>query len=212
MSKNHPATGKSNAEAAEKLAALHDSIKATDYKGKDLETLLVRILFCLFADDTGLFGEADLFKRIIESTRSDGDDLYGTLDKLFNTLNTPDGKTDDQPNQRRKSLNSQLVPFPYVNGELFKGRLEQCDFYSATRLALLDCCKIDWSQISPDIFGSLFQAIMHFDDEAADAKTKKRREFGAHYTSEKNIQKVIGPLFLDKLKEELRQLAKMPKN
>lgn len=199
---------KANAEAAEKLAALHDAIKATGYTGKDLETLLVRILFCLFADDTGLFGETDLFTRLITDTRSDGRDLSGTLDTLFTTLNTADGKTGEYENQRPKSLYAEFVPFPYVNGELFKGRLAPCSFDSAARAALLDCGQIDWAQISPDIFGSLFQAIMHFDDEDGKAKTKKRRKFGAHYTSEKNILKVIGPLYLDNLKAELKKARK----
>lgn len=168
----------------------------------------MRILFCLFADDTGLFGEADLFTRLIADTRSDGRDLSGTLDTLFATLDTADGKTGEQENQRPQSLYPEFVPFPYVNGELFKGRLAPCSFDSRARTALVDCGNIDWSQISPDIFGSLFQAIMHFDDEDGKAKTKKRREFGAHYTSEKNILKVIGPLFLDSLKAELKKIRK----
>lgn len=197
-----------NALAAEKLANLHDAIKDTGYTGKELEALLVRILFCLFADDTGLFGEADLFAKVIANTRSDGRDLSGTLDTLFITLDTDDGKNTGKPNQRSKSIYPEFIPFPYVNGELFKGRLAPCPFDSAARAALIDCSNIDWSQISPDIFGSLFQAIMHFDDEAGKAKTKKRREFGAHYTSEKNILKVIGPLFLDDLKTELKKIRK----
>ena len=193
-----------NTQAAEKLAALHDAIKATGYTGKDLEALLVRLLFCLFADDTGLFGENGTFLHLIEDTRADGDDLGGKLDTLFRALDLP-------ADQRRGNAYVKLGAFPYVNGALFAGRLEPCGFDAAARRALLDCAAIDWSQISPDIFGSLFQAIMHFDDEATHGKTKKRREFGAHYTSEANILKLIGPLFLDGLKADLAACKRDPK-
>ena len=186
-----------NTIAAEKLADLHDAIKANDYSGEDLERLLVRILFCLFGDDTYLFGDADLFLKLIEQTRADGRDVGSTLDVFFEVLDTPQ--------DLRKNIYPEFVPFPYVNGALFKGRIAPHHFTSEARTALLECCKIDWSEISPAIFGTLFQAIMHFEDEKATGKTKKRREFGAHYTSETNILKVISPLFLDALKEELEK-------
>jgi len=193
-----------NTAAAEKLAALHDAIKATGYDGADIESLLVRLLFCLFADDTELFGEPGAFLRLVEDTRADGDDLGGKLDTLFRALDLP-------PAERRGNAYARLAHFPYVNGELFKGRLEPCGFDATARSALLACAAIDWAGISPDIFGSLFQAIMHFDDEAARGKTKKRREFGAHYTSEANILKLIGPLFLDPLKAGLAACKREPK-
>jgi type I restriction-modification system DNA methylase subunit len=192
-----------NIHAAEKLAALNEAIKKTGYGGKDLETLLVRILFCMFAEDTGLFTEPNLFTNLINNTRTDGRDLYGTLDQLFIALDTKERSTAIYPEFRA---------FPYVNGNLFTDRITPCYFESESRTALLACAaEIDWSQISPSIFGSLFQAIMHFDDEAEKKKAKsdkttkdtKRREFGAHYTSERNILKTIKPLFLDKLKKEL---------
>jgi len=184
-----------NSLAAEKLAALHDSIKATGYTGKELETLLVRILFCLFAEDTGLFGTPDLFKTLINNTREDGRDLYGELDMLFTVLDSQN---------RESSVFKELLAFPYVNGKLLEGRLPHCYFTSNTRQVLLSCAAdVDWSQISPAIFGSLFQFIMHDEGDTA-TKSKKRREFGAHYTSEKNILKTIGTLFLDSLKKELK--------
>lgn len=184
-----------NTLAAEKLAALHDAIKATGYTGKELENLLVRILFCLFAEDTGLFGKPDLFKELINNTREDGRDLYGELDMLFTVLDSQN---------RKSSVFKELLAFPYVNGKLFDGRLPHCYFTSDTRKILLSCAAdVDWSQISPAIFGSLFQFIMHDEGDTA-TKSKKRREFGAHYTSEKNILKTIGPLFLDSLKKELK--------
>ncbi|MFI3123769.1 MAG: hypothetical protein QX194_07560, partial [Methylococcales bacterium] len=187
-----------NIAAAKKLGELHDAIKETGYAGDDLERLLVRILFCLFGDDTNLFGESDLFFEIISQTRADGHDLDCALNKCFGVLDMP---FDSRP----KSLYPEFQVLPYVNGALFKGRLADHCFSSDARTALLECCKIDWSEISPAIFGTLFQAIMHHEDEKATDKPKKRREFGAHYTSEENILKVISPLFLDALKAELKK-------
>jgi len=190
-----------NTAAANALADLHDAVKATGYGGKDLETLLVRVLFCLFGDDTGLFGAPHLFTKLVQNSRADGWDLSGMLDLLFDTLDT---QTDG--NKRPPKLYSILKPFPYINGNLFSGRIKPCYFDEDTRKALLACTDTDWSEISPDIFGSLFQAIMHFEDEAKKGKTKKRREYGEHYTSEANIRKAIDPLFLDDLKAELRAI------
>ncbi|WP_282756393.1 class I SAM-dependent DNA methyltransferase [Desulfuromonas thiophila] len=182
-------------KAAEKLAELHDAIKKTGYTGKDLETLLVRLLFCMFAEDTGLFIEPKLFTNLVNGTREDGRDLSGTLDMLFANLNSK---------ERQAATYPELLTFPYVNGKLFERRLDPCYFDIASRKAILSsAAEVDWAQISPAIFGSLFQAIMHFDDDNK-AKSKKRREFGAHYTSEKNILKTIEPLFLDTLKNELK--------
>ena len=196
-----------NKEAAETMARLHDAIKATGYTGKDLETYLVRLLFCLFAEDTGLFDENGLFlDYLINHTKEDGSDLHGALMSLFDTLNKPDDSylrehADYTGTRRLKNLPEHRARFPYINGELFAGTLEECCFDEAARATLINCARLDWSNISPAIFGSLFQAIMHFDDEAAAAKTKKRREFGAHYTSEENILKVINPLFMDDLRK-----------
>lgn len=183
-----------NEQAAEKMAGFYDAIKATGYEGKDLETYLVRLLFCLFADDTGLFGENGRFLDLLANhTKADGSDLHGVLSALFDTLNRA-------KDTRPKNLPEHFQGFPHVNGGLFKEVLAQCYFDESARNRLMECARFNWSQISPAIFGSLFQAIMHFDDEKA--KTKKRREFGAHYTSETNILKAIEPLFLESLREE----------
>jgi|WetSurSiteA1Bulk_404760.scaffolds.fasta_scaffold00039_20 type I restriction-modification system DNA methylase subunit len=191
-----------NKLAAEKMADLHDAIKTTGYDGKDLETYLVRLLFCLFAEDTGLFGENGSFLNYLHNhTKVDGSDLHGALNSLFDTLNKAETK-------RPKNLPEQLKNFPYINGALFEGILAQCYFDESARNTLIACAKLDWSEISPAIFGSLFQAIMHFDDEAANAKTKKRREFGAHYTSEENILKTINPLFMDDLRAEFAKCGR----
>ncbi len=173
-----------NIKAAERMGKLHDALKASGYTEHPLEVLLVRLLFCLFADDTGIFQPAAAFRSYIEErTTKDGSDLGPLLARLFQVLNTDESK-------RSKALDEQLAAFPYVNGKLFDEALPMADFTSAMREALLDACALDWSAISPAIFGSLFQSIM--DDKA-------RRNLGAHYTSEENILKLIKPLFLDEL-------------
>jgi hypothetical protein len=176
-----------NIKAAERMGRLHDALKASHYEGHPLEVLLVRLLFCLFADDTGIFQPAQAFRAFIEErTAPDGSDLGPRLAQLFQVLNTHGDK-------RSPALDAQLATFPYINGKLFEEPLPMADFTAAMREALLDACALDWSAISPAIFGSLFQSIM-------DAKA--RRNLGAHYTSEENILKLIGPLFLDDLRAE----------
>ena len=197
---------KINEKAAEKMADLHDEIKKTGYDGKDLENYLVRLLFCLFAEDTGLFGENGAFLNYLHNhTKIDGSDLHGALTLLFDTLNT-------EPKKRAKNLPEHLAKFPYINGALFQGGLSPCYFDEATRNTLIECANLDWSDISPAIFGSLFQAVMHDEEDTGKAKTKKRREFGAHYTSDANIIKTINPLFMDDLRAEFEkcQKAKLP--
>jgi hypothetical protein len=180
-----------NIKAAERMGKLHDALKASGYEGHPLEVLLVRILFSLFADDTGIFQPAQAFRAFIEDrTAADGSDLGSRLAQLFQVLNTPSDK-------RSKALDEQLATFPYINGKLFEETLPLADFTSAMREALLDACGLDWSAISPAIFGSLFQSIM---DE------KARRNLGAHYTSEENILKLIHPLFLDDLNAEFEKV------
>jgi type I restriction-modification system DNA methylase subunit len=172
-----------NIEAAELMGKLHDRLKAIGYTGHSLERYLVRLLFCLFADDTGIF-EKDSFQDYIKiKTSEDGSDLAYHIAAIFNILNTP-------KDARLANIDEALAVFPYVNGKLFEESLPFASFDSAMRTILLECCLLDWSKISPAIFGSLFQSVM---DE------KARRNLGAHYTSEKNILKVIKPLFLDDL-------------
>ena len=192
-------------EAASRLGNLHDAVKQTGYRGQDLQTLLVRLLFCLFADDTGLFNKEDAFKQAVQNSNSAGDDLGGKLQRIFRRLDTNPNMSakDGASTQRTDGQYAYLLDFPYVNGALFTKRIEDPDFDAASRQALLGCCEIDWSEISPDIFGTLFQHIMHWDDEEAQGKTKKRRDFGAHYTSERNIRRAIDPLFLEALQAEL---------
>ncbi len=179
-----------NIKASELMGELHDALKAAGYEGHDLERFLVRLVFCLFADDTGIFGRGTLTDYIDKRTTEDGTDLGPKLSKLFEVLDTLETK-------RQKTLDEELAQFPYVNGALFADRLALPDFDSNMRRILLEACHFDWSKVSPAIFGSLFQSVMD---------KKKRRAIGAHYTNEQNIMKVIGPLFLDDLKAELAKL------
>ena len=180
-----------NLKAAEKMGRLHDLLKEAGYDGHALELLLVRLLFCLFADDTGIFQPAQSFQEWLDArTAEDGSDLGSKLAEAFQVLNTPNEK-------RLKTRDEQLAAFPYVNGKLFSEPLPIAAFDSNMRETLLDACALDWGKISPAIFGGLFQSIM-------DAKA--RRNLGAHYTSEANILKLIKPLFLDELWAEFERI------
>ncbi len=182
-----------NIKASELVGKLHDALEESGYTGKDLEQFLVRIVFCLFADDTGIFEPRDIFLDFLANrTTVDGSDLGGWLTQLFQVLDTPD---DERPN----TLDEDLTRFPYVNGDLFHSDLRIPSFNSPMRQRLLDACQFDWSEISPAIFGALFQSVMD---------STERRAQGAHYTTEKNIMKVIQPLFLDDLRSEFTILRK----
>ena len=172
-----------NIKAASKMGKLHDLLKEIGYEGHELEIYLVRLLFMLFADDTGIFEKDILWDFVENQTSEDGSDLAVKLHQLFQVLNTPNEK-------RLTNLDENYTQFPYINGKLFEENLKLASFDSKMRKILLESCAMDWSLISPAIFGSLFQSIM---DKTA------RRNLGAHYTSEKNILKLIKPLFLDQL-------------
>jgi hypothetical protein len=175
-----------NIKAAELMGKLHDRLEEIGYTGHPLEVYLVRLLFCLFAEDTTIFERQQFQEYIEQRTSPDGSDLAAKLQELFQVLNTPQ-------NNRFKNLDEQLASFPYVNGKLFEENLPTASFDTKMRQALLDCTYIDWSKISPAIFGSMFQSVMN---------PKERRNLGAHYTSEKNILKLIKPLFLEELWKE----------
>jgi hypothetical protein len=181
-----------NLKAAAIMADLHDAVAEGRYDAKALERLLVRLLFCLFADDSGIFELAQFELFIQNRTREDGSDLGPQLNALFDVLNTPD-------NTRSSYLDEDLAAFPYVDGELFAERLPTAGFNRDMRNALVAACRFNWSRISPAIFGSLFQGIMD---------AKERRQIGGHYTSERDILKLIRPLFLDALREEFDQIKK----
>ena len=156
----------------------------------DLEVYLVRLLFCMFADDTGIFNNKGIFWEYIDlHTKENGSDLAMHIASIFHILNTSNEK-------RLKNLDENLAQFPYVNGKLFEETVKPATFDKPMREMLLKACAFDWGKISPAIFGSMFQAVMN---------QTERRNLGAHYTSEKNIQKLIKPLFLDDLYTEFEK-------
>ena len=183
-----------NVKAAERMGKLHDALKDIGYDGHALEVYLVRLLFCLFAEDTGIYQKRQFQDYIEQRTSEDGSDLAHHLATLFHVLNSAEDK-------RLKNLDEDLAAFPYINGKLFAEPLPPASFDATMRHALLDACSLDWSRISPAIFGSLFQSIM---DATA------RRNLGAHYTSEENILKLIKPLFLDALWAEFEKIQRNP--
>lgn len=177
-----------NINAVRLMGDLHDALEDGGYEGPQLERMLVRVLFCLFAEDTGIFdrGTFELFIR--NHTKDDGSDLGAQLGMFFQILNTPE-------QSRQKNLLEELRDIQYVNGELFAEPLPFAAFNHEMRKRLLACAAdFDWGRISPAVFGALFQAVM---------QSKERRQIGAHYTSESDILKVIGPLFLDDLSKKL---------
>lgn len=187
-----------NIRAVEVLGRLHDALESGGYTGHALERFLVRILFCLFADDTGIF-DPDIFKALVNESRTDGSDLGPLIEQVFQVLDKP-------VDRRPANLPDDLKALPYVNGQLFTERLDIAHFNPTTRRALIDACEFRWALISPAVFGSLFQSIM-----SGDEGKKKRRQIGAHYTSERDIMKLVRSLFLDDLEAELAKITTKPK-
>lgn len=194
-------------DAAQVMAGLYEAMTgdaddavadeaATDPDDEDdtvekASVFLTRVLFLLYGDDAGLWREDLFYEFVLNYTRTDGSDLGSQLHQLFDTLNTP-------VNKRSPRLPGMLARFPYVNGRLFEGDNPLEYFDEAMREALLDACRFRWTRISPAVFGSMFQLV----------KSKEaRRAAGEHYTSETNILKTIGPLFLDDLQAEADRLC-----
>jgi len=191
----HANENPADVKAAEKMAKLFDEIKK-DNPNDDpvfvhgLNVFLSRLLFCFFAEDTHIFKEANQFTNAVDShTQADGSDLDAFLDRIFTILNTP--------NKHRLvsevELPDYLDAFPYVNGGLFEKDIKTPQFTRRSRQAIIDAGELDWSGINPDIFGSMFQAVIG---------AEQRGSLGQHYTSVPNIMKVIEPLFLNDLYEE----------
>jgi hypothetical protein len=186
-----------NIAASELMGELHDALQTSGYRGRDLERLLVRLLFCLFADVTGIFEPVGIFTDLIrERTGEDGSDVGLWLTQLFEVLNEPES-------ERQANLDEDLRTFPYINGDLFAERLRVPAFTQEMRACLLRACQFNWDAISPAIFGALFQSVMD---------KQHRRAQGAHYTTERNILKVIEPLFLDELRAEFQRLKERRDN
>ena len=193
----HPADTK----ACEKMGRLYDSIRTINHYEKDelhtLNVFLTRLLFCFFAEDTGIFPiEHQMTTALQSNTQADGSDVADFFAQLFTVLDLP------KDSEERRQFPASIQAFPYVNGGLFKEKARIPNFNAKTRRLLIDCASMQWDDISPVIFGSMFQSVM--DPEA-------RRSLGAHYTSEKNILKLVRPLFLDDLEEELQQILSLSK-
>ncbi|WP_285117307.1 DNA methyltransferase [Leifsonia sp. fls2-241-R2A-40a] len=172
-------------KAAKLMAGLYDGLEGSGYSDHEASVFLVRTLFALYADDAGLW-EKDLFLEFLETrTAEDGSDLGPELSLLYQVLGR-------EPSRRQSNLDELIARFPYVNGGVFEEPLSIPSFDQAMRTRLIEAALFNWSAISPAIFGSLFQAVK---DKVA------RRELGEHYTTETNILKVIGPMFLDELRQ-----------
>lgn len=176
-------------KAAEKMAKLYDEVIRhnsieTEEAMHDLNVFFSRLLFCFFAEDTGVFEEGSFTNALGSFTRETGEDTHGFLDQLFEVLDTDLAE--------REGLPEHLRSLGYVNGNLFERRCPAPRFSAKARAVILECGTLDWSQINPDIFGSMIQAVVH---------PGQRAGLGMHYTSVENIMKVIRPLFLDDLEE-----------
>jgi type II restriction/modification system DNA methylase subunit YeeA len=187
---NHKNENPADVKAAEKMAKIYDEIQKDNQFNKEdlhsLNTFLSRLLFCFFAEDTGIFRLSAFTNGIASHTQTDGSDLDQYLNRLFEALNT----------QSRSNYPDYLSEFPYVNGGLFGDSYFAPKFSARSRKMIIECGELDWSAINPDIFGSMIQAVVH---------TDQRGSMGMHYTSVPNIMKVIEPLFLNELKEEFEK-------
>ncbi len=181
-------------DASRLMGRIHDALLKSGYKGKKLEIFLTRLTFCLFADNTGIF-ENRLFQTLIKRTR-EGVDMGLWIGQIFETLDT-------HKNDRQDTLDADMKKLPYVNGGLFEEKIGSTSLDITIRENLIYVAGFKWNEISPAIFGSMFQSVM---DE------KERREQGAHYTGEHDILKLINSLFMDDLWREFEQIKKRPAN
>ena len=180
-------------KAAEKLAKLHDELRSynefrSDDDLHDLNIFISRLLFCFFAEDTGIFEENLFTSSIQRYTKEDGSDLSDYLDETFNVMDV---------SIRRSDIPSIVKQFPYVNGGLFSKHIQIPKMGAKARRIIIECGELDWKDINPDIFGSMIQAVVN---------PEERANQGMHYTSVPNIMKVINPLFLDELRGEYNKL------
>ncbi len=185
---NHKNENPADVKAAEKMAKIYDEIqKDNQFKNeedlKNLNIFLSRLLFCFFAEDTGIFKLSSFIDTLDSNTQIDGSDLDQYFEKFFEVLN----------NKNRTNFPHFLQQFPYVNGGLFSQKINIPKFFAKSRRLIIECGELDWQDINPDIFGSMMQAVVN---------NEQRSVMGMHYTSVPNIMKVIEPLFLQELKNE----------
>lgn len=183
-----------NLAASQRLADVHDALIDSGYDPHDAREWVTRILFCLFADDTEVW-DPNAFHSLVASCRPDGSDLGRTINEMFEVLDTA-------PERWSQNLTEEMRAFRHINGDLFGRRLPTAQCNTAIRDAILECCGFNWEGISPAIFGSMFQNVM---------TPRERRHLGAHYTSERDILRLIRPLFLDDLEGELRAANSIPR-
>ena len=177
-------------KAAGIMGDVYDALRDNGYRERDAARLLTKLTFCFFADDTGIFSPRGILLDYLENTSDDGADLGPRLVDLFDVLNTPKEK-------RQKNLPAELQQFEHVNGDLFGSLHATPRFDAKTRAKILQAAEFNWEPVSPAIFGSLFQSVM---------SPRERHDSGAHYTTEENIMKVVGPLFLDGLRAEFDRI------
>lgn len=195
----HANENPADVKAAEKMAKLFDEIKKDNPDDSPdfihgLNVFLSRLLFCFFAEDTEIFKDGQFTNAISSHTQADGSDLNSYLDNLFEVLNTPKNE--------RKGLPDFLQQFEYVNGGLFRQNIPAPTFTRRSRQVIIEVGELNWKGINPDIFGSMFQAVIG---------TDQRGSLGQHYTSVPNIMKVIEPLFLNELYETFEKAEHNPK-
>ncbi|SEP62414.1 DNA methyltransferase [Streptomyces radiopugnans] len=184
-----------NLAATELLAEVYDALISSGYPAGDAREWITRLLFCLFADDAGVWDRGAFHSYLALHTAPDGHDLGDVIARVYRVLNTP-------KERRPQSLDEDLSQFTYINGDLFANDLWPVSGNAEVRRTLLAACAFNWSVISPAIFGSLFQNVM---------TSRERRKLGAHYTSERDILRTIRPLFLDDLESELASATSLPK-
>lgn len=187
-------------KAAYQVSQLHQALLDAGFAGHDLEVFMTRLLFCFFADDTGIFGADGQFARLVQRSREDGRDLGAMLSELFQVLDTA-------RDARQSTLDEELAAFEYINGSLFSESVRIPAFNHDARRLLLACAELDWTNISPAIFGAMFQGVLE-QQAPTEKRQASRRELGAHYTSERNILRVLNPLCMDGLRAQLHKGTK----
>lgn len=181
-----------NQIASEKIQSLYNFLIKNNYNQNDCEIFLKKLIYCFFADDSGIFLK-NIFYEYIINTNENGSNLGNDLIYLFEILDTP-------ISERASNLEENLSQFPYINGGIFFDKCKTPQLNRKSREIILECSKFDWSTISPAIFGGLFQIIL---------QPKKRNELGAFFTSVKNIKKLIENLFINELKNELKKISEI---